>query len=98
MFTKLLVIKIVASKRWGLSSSLFRYFFLLVFPSLIVMQFDGEREKHATSEPEINADIPSKINITNKARMTFALDNWFIKKISLKIKSGKGAVSKRICV
>lgn len=59
-FIKLLAIKIVASKSFGLSnnSKIVAAYFSVSFSSPSISL--GFKEKNATSEPEINADATNK--------------------------------------
>ena len=65
-FTKLLVIRMVAKSFSGFSKRLIT---LNPFPSLSSNSsflFEGDSEKKATSEPEINAELINNITTMNK--------------------------------
>ena len=86
IFTRLLVTKIVASSLSGKSSSFAIVLFIFELEFRILLISEGDREKKAASEPEINAEVISRITITNNAMPRFKV-NGFTVKSSAEIKT-----------
>jgi len=69
-FTKLFPTRIVASRCWGLLSICKINFAVLFFLDLRLFRTAGDKEKNATSDPEINADEIRSTAITANPIMT----------------------------
>lgn len=77
--TRLLTTRIVASNFSGRSSNFATTLLLLVSELLKELISDGDNEKNAASEPDINADITSSIKITTKVIPRFSVKGFTVK-------------------